>query len=367
MCSALHHALVFAAKASIRQPSGNHPAIHQERTSIMFKTSQALKKSLVTTVVLLAASTTAWAAEKSAAASPTGGKVNPAVAEARADIKATLGFVPQFFLDFPEVALPGSWQEMKGLQMNPKTALPGKVKELIGLGVAAQVPCHYCIVAHTEFGKLNGATKAEIGEAVAMAAITRHWSTYLNGIQTDETAFRAEIKQLTDNAKKAMANPKAAPPPAEALVDGQSAVRDITATLGFAPEFLKRFPEAGRAGAWRTMKEVQMSPNTAISPKNKELIGLAVASQVPCKFCVIAHTEFAKLSGASDAEINEAIGMAALTRHMSTVLNGMQTDQAVFSRDLSRLVSNAKAAAKASAEPTRGKTGIQPASTTTSR
>ena len=82
---------------------------------------------------------------------------------------------------------------MKGLQLNPNTALPGRTKELIGLAVAAQVPCRYCIVAHTEFAKLNGASAAEIGEAVAMAAITRHWSTFLNGIQTDEAKFRAEI------------------------------------------------------------------------------------------------------------------------------------------------------------------------------
>ena len=44
----------------------------------------------------------------------------------RADIQKTLGFVPQFFLKFPEVALPGAWEEMKSLQLNPHTALPGR-------------------------------------------------------------------------------------------------------------------------------------------------------------------------------------------------------------------------------------------------
>jgi AhpD family alkylhydroperoxidase len=78
------------------------------------------------------------------------------------DIQKTLGFVPQFFTKFPESALPGAWEEMKTLQLNPHTALPGKTKELIGLGVAAQIPCKYCIFAHTEFAKLNGASDAEI-------------------------------------------------------------------------------------------------------------------------------------------------------------------------------------------------------------
>jgi hypothetical protein len=49
---------------------------------------------------------------------------------------------------------------------------------------------------------------------------------------------------------------------------------------------------------------------------------------------------------------------------MSTLLNGVQTDQAVFSRDINHLVNNVKAAAKASAEPrAKSKNAIQPAST----
>jgi AhpD family alkylhydroperoxidase len=275
-----------------------------------------------------------------------------AVSAARADIQKTFGFVPQFFLKVPEGMLPGTWDEMKTLQMNPGTALPGKAKELIGLGVAAQIPCHYCIAAHTEFAKLNGATDAEIGEAVAMAAITRHWSTFLNGIQTDEAKFRAEIARIVDNVKKAGAGAvKGAAPAPVNVVDGQSALKEIAQTLGFAPEFLKRFPDAARAGAWRQMRDVQLSPATAVSGKTKELVGLAVASQVPCKFCVIAHTEFAKLNGATDAEINEAIAMAAFTRSMSTMLNGMQVDETQFRRDLDRLVKGAKeGAAKAAAK-----------------
>src|SRR5581483_8499885 len=66
---------------------------------------------------------------------------NAAAAATRTDIGKTLGFVPQFFLKFPEEMLPGVWDEMKTLQMNPGTALPGRTKELIGLAVAAQVPC----------------------------------------------------------------------------------------------------------------------------------------------------------------------------------------------------------------------------------
>jgi len=71
-------------------------------------------------------------------------------------------------------------------------ALDAKTKELIGLAVSAQVPCQYCVYFHTAAAKANGATDEEVREAVAMAAISRHWSTVLNGMQTDLAAFKRD-------------------------------------------------------------------------------------------------------------------------------------------------------------------------------
>lgn len=270
---------------------------------------------------------------------------NPAaLAATKADIQKTLGFVPAFLQKTPDSMLPGAWDELKGLQLNPATALDGRTKELIGLAVAAQVPCRYCIVAHTEFAKLNGAGETELGEAVGMAAVTRHWSTWLNGIQMDETRFRSELTKLITNAKQAAAL-KRGTPIAIRVVDGASAVAEMNALLGFAPEFLAKFPEAGRAGAWKQMRDLQMSPTTALGGKTKELIGLAVASQVPCRYCIVAHTELAKLNGATENELREAVAMASLTRNFSTMLNGLQVDEGQFRRDVERLVRGAKAAA----------------------
>jgi AhpD family alkylhydroperoxidase len=150
-----------------------------------------------------------------------------------------------------------------------------------------------------------------------------------------------------ENVKKAMANPGATPPKPIALTDGASALRDIAQTLGSTPDFLKRFPDVARAGAWRQMKEMQLNPATALSGKQKELVGLAVSAQIPCRYCIIAHTEFAKLNGATDAEINEAVAMAALTRNLSTMLNGLQVDETQFRRDVDRLVKGARSAQKA--------------------
>ncbi|MGE0723124.1 MAG: carboxymuconolactone decarboxylase family protein [Alphaproteobacteria bacterium] len=132
--------------------------------------------------------------------------------ETYADIQATLGSVPGMFTAFPEVGIAGAWAEFKSVQLNPKTELSGKVKELIGLAVAAQVPCTYCVYFHTAAARLNGATDGEIKEAIAMAAITRHWSTVLNGANVDFATFKSEtdavLKLAGEKAKAGAAKAK---------------------------------------------------------------------------------------------------------------------------------------------------------------
>ena len=77
--------------------------------------------------------------------------------------------------------------------------------------LAAQIPCHYCVYFHTAAAKANGATEEEIREAVAMAAIVRHWSTVLNGMQVDLDAFKREtdtiLKLAAEKAKTAGKTP----------------------------------------------------------------------------------------------------------------------------------------------------------------
>lgn len=123
-------------------------------------------------------------------------RVQPPQSAVEADIERTLGTVPLFMQAYPEDALPGAWAQMKALELSPDTALSGKEKELIGLGVAAQIPCDYCVYFHTRAAKLHGATDEEIEEAIAMSAITRHWSTVLNGSQIEEEQFRAQTDEI---------------------------------------------------------------------------------------------------------------------------------------------------------------------------
>jgi AhpD family alkylhydroperoxidase len=138
----------------------------------------------------------------------------------------------------------------------------------------------------------------------------------------------------------------------EAPSDAQAAYRDIERTLGLVPSFFKAFPEAGIAGAWAEFKTVQLNPKTKLSGKTKELLGLAVAAQIPCQYCIYFHTAAAKLNGATDEEIREAVAMAAIVRHWSTVLNGMQVDLAGFKQETDTVLRLAgeKAAAAAKSQ-----------------
>jgi AhpD family alkylhydroperoxidase len=109
------------------------------------------------------------------------------------DIQKTFGGVPTFVKQVPPAAIAGLWQQTKELELSDKTALPPKTKALIALAVASQIPCTYCIWADTNTAKSLGASDQEIGEAVAMAGLTRQWSTMFNGLQVDLEQFKKEM------------------------------------------------------------------------------------------------------------------------------------------------------------------------------
>jgi len=210
------------------------------------------------------------------------------------------------------------------------------VKELIGVAVAAQLPWRAGGYGHAKIAQAGGATKQELQEAVAVAGLARHWSTVFNGLQLDESKFRADIQQLSNNVKKAMASGKAPPAPVN-VVDAASALKDMEQSFGFVPDFARKFPQASIAGAWRHMRDVELNPTTALSGKHKSLISLAVAAQIPCRYCVIADTEFARLEGATDQEISEAVAMGALVRNWATLVEGLGIDDAMYKRDYDRI------------------------------
>lgn len=103
---------------------------------------------------------------------------------------------PKFYKDtYPGHALE-QVLEADGALMGDDAKLDAKTRELIALGVAAQIPCIYCVYVHNKKARAQGATEAEIREAVATAAHVRHWSTVLNGMAYDFNAFKAEVDKI---------------------------------------------------------------------------------------------------------------------------------------------------------------------------
>ena len=99
------------------------------------------------------------------------------------------------------------------------------------------------------------------------------------------------------------------------------------------PKFLtETYPPHALAGLLNMYGSIK-GEQSSLDVKTLELIGLAVAAQIPCRYCIYAHTKQAKLAGATDEEIREAVAMAGATRNFATIFNGMDYDFAEFKRE----------------------------------
>lgn len=108
--------------------------------------------------------------------------------------------IPKFFKDtLPDFAA-GDMLKGYGAVQGEGAALDAKTRELIGLAVAAQIPCDYCVYSHTEKLKKLGASESEIREAVAAAGYVRLWSTMLYGGSYSLDEFKAEFSKLLDGS-----------------------------------------------------------------------------------------------------------------------------------------------------------------------
>lgn len=306
-----------------------------------------MNKRTIAAITLLLGASVAFAGTEKSASKPQ----DAAHKQALRDIQKTLGSVPSFFKQFPPEALPGAWLEMKNLQLSTNTRIPPRYKELIGLGVAAQIPCRYCTYFHKEANKVSGGNAREQQEAIALAGLAYHWSTFLTGLNLEEAQYKKEFDQIFEHLKarqQQLGGETAAPAetPSEQATDTTSAewaYQDIEKEIGFVPTFMRAFPRRSAAGAWKAWKALNSSAiETQIPAKYRDLVRLGVSSQIPCKFCVYYDTQSAKMNGATDQEIQEAIAMAANTRLWSTVLNGYNPSESAFRKEADQIMRHFK-------------------------
>jgi len=131
--------------------------------------------------------------------------------------------------------------------------------------------------------------------------------------------------------------------------DRREADRDIEQVLGLVPEFFQRVPDYLLPTEWASFKSLQLSDQTAIPNKYKELIGLAVSGATRCRYCAYFHTEAARLFGATEDEIVETALIAKNTMGWSTYLNTLQFDYDAFTSEFDQITAYIREQAAAGA------------------
>jgi len=110
------------------------------------------------------------------------------------DIEKTLGLVPGFMVTLPENVLVQEWPLFKKYNFE-ETEIPAKYRELMGLAVAANIKCPYCILFHREAAKMNGATDEELAETAFLASYTTRWSAMIHAQNYDYETFKEEFNK----------------------------------------------------------------------------------------------------------------------------------------------------------------------------
>jgi AhpD family alkylhydroperoxidase len=120
----------------------------------------------------------------------------------------------------------------------------------------------------------------------------------------------------------------------DAMMSPDEVIKDVETTFGGVPTFVTKIAKSALPGFWTLEKGLELNETSALDAKTKALISLAVASQIPCQYCVWADTNTLKQLGATDEEIAEAVAMAGLTRFASAQFYGLQIDLEQFRKDL---------------------------------
>jgi len=123
---------------------------------------------------------------------------------------------------------------------------------------------------------------------------------------------------------------------------------EIKELFGLVPSFLKTIPDSTLEMEWGLFKKIQVEEG-AIPNKYRELIGLGLSAVSKCRYCTLFHTEMARLFGATDREIEEAVHYAKSSAGWSAYLNGMQVDYEQFKDELRRAGEHVKGMKKKAA------------------
>ncbi len=90
-------------------------------------------------------------------------------------------------------------------------------------------------------------------------------------------------------------------------------------------------PDETLAREWPEWKSFQLT-DTALTAREKHLIGLGVAAATHCPYCTYFRTNAARMMGATDAQIEETSRFASDTAKYSAYMHGLQVPIADFKK-----------------------------------
>jgi len=116
----------------------------------------------------------------------------------------------------------------------------------------------------------------------------------------------------------------------------QEVFNEMEQMFGLVPSMFKAVPESTIELEWELFKRVHLEEG-AIPNKYRELIGVAISAISKCRYCVYFHTELAKLNGATEEEIEDALHFTKSSAGWSAYVNGLQLDFDKFAKETDQI------------------------------
>ena len=115
--------------------------------------------------------------------------------------------------------------------------------------------------------------------------------------------------------------------------------REMKEVLGRTLAVLDRVPDELLEADWRLLRRALVG-DSLIPSRYQALIGVAVAAAVRCPYAARLHTELARVHGAGEAEVAEAVHLAALLSGWSTRMHGFGFDAGEFEAEVADIATH---------------------------
>jgi AhpD family alkylhydroperoxidase len=112
--------------------------------------------------------------------------------------------------------------------------------------------------------------------------------------------------------------------------------RQMKEMLGTVPTMFKTLPDDILEQEWQLFKHNEIDEGP-IPHKYRQLMGLALHAVSKCRYCTFFHAEMARLHGATDAEVEQALEYTKSSIGWSAYLTGHRLDLEQFQKEVGQI------------------------------